>query len=201
MLIITHMTVIVQVQKRKHVVHTNKWTLSPAAGTPRKLQAQTARANHLREASRMNATKRDGSRMSAHILTPSSPAQWGRRKPGPCSAEVRCSSWSPHSTWSGTWAARSAQASPRPCILPRHRWKSGFRTGAISGRDSWLLNWRLPTFRTHLSESCVSPFCTMKAPRWVLMYSKCRLLSWALRAQWAIHSLISLTPWVCWGHN
>ena len=85
----------------------------------------------------------------------------GRRRRARCSPGARCSSWSPPSTSSATWAARSARAWPRPCTWRRRRWRSGSRTGGISGRGSWPRSWRRPTWAMRRRKGlCGFLYCT-----------------------------------------
>lgn len=72
----------------------------------------------------------------------------GRRRRARCSPGARFSSSSPPSTSSATWAARRGPAWPPPCTWRRLRWRSGSRTGGISGNGSWPRSWRRLTWAT-----------------------------------------------------
>lgn len=87
-----------------------------------------------------------------------------RKRPAPCFPARRCSSSSPPSTWSATWAARNAPDSPRRSAWPRRRWRSGSRTGGISGSGRSPPNWRPRTSVTRRG-SCACLSCTTSTRR------------------------------------
>lgn len=135
---------------------------------------------------------------------PRTRAPTGRRRPGPCSAAVRCFSWSLPSTWNGTWAARRERGWLRPCTWQRLRSRSGSRTGGINGRDSWRRTSRLRTSHTRVSELSGSPFCITRdlhpLQLWVSTWPDIQFLhpSRASPAPSITPCRRLLTPWACW---
>ena len=94
------------------------------------------------------ARRRRGPSGRGTAAAPSGRRARPRRRRAQSSRAARCTSSNPPSTWSATWAVRSAPASPPACSSPRPRSRLGSRTAATSGSGSSPPSWRRPTWRT-----------------------------------------------------
>lgn len=85
---------------------------------------------------------------TAAVMTNPAVETQRRRRHARCSRGARCSSWSQHSTLSGTWAALSGRVWPPACTWLRRRSRPGSRTGGTSGNGSSPQSSRLHTWLT-----------------------------------------------------